>query len=157
MPPLSSENRAPGAAFLLTQLGTHAARRFAEHIDPLGITPPHAGILRLVAMIPDCSQQKLATQLGILPSRMVVLIDEMAQLGLLERRRSATDRRNYELALTEQGEKTLHEMRLVAATHDASFLAPLSSEEQENLKRLCQKLAIHHGLTPGVHPGYKSL
>jgi DNA-binding MarR family transcriptional regulator len=157
MPSPSPENWAPGAAFLLTQLGTFAARRFAERIEPLGIDPPHAGILRLVAMIPDCSQQKLATQLGILPNRMVVLIDEMAQMGLLERRRSVTDRRNYELILTEQGEKTLTEMRQLAAAHDASFLAPLTSEEQEVLKTLCQKLASHHRLTPGVHPGCKSL
>ncbi|WP_038167074.1 MarR family transcriptional regulator [Verrucomicrobium sp. BvORR106] len=157
MPPSSSESRAPGAAFLLTQLGTQAARRFAERIEPLGITPPHAGILRLVAMIPDCSQQKLATRLGILPSRMVVLIDEMAGQGLLDRRRSATDRRNYEIVLTDKGAETLANMQRAAAAHDTDFLTPLTPEEQQTLKSLCEKLAAHHGLAQGVHPGYKHL
>lgn len=35
-----------GVAFLLTQVGTHAARRFAERVAELDITPPVAGLLR---------------------------------------------------------------------------------------------------------------
>ena len=35
--------------------------------------------------------------MGALPSRIVRLVDELEERGLVERRRSAADRRNYEL------------------------------------------------------------
>ena len=35
--------REPGAAFLLAQLGAHAARRFADRVAELDLTPPQAG------------------------------------------------------------------------------------------------------------------
>jgi DNA-binding MarR family transcriptional regulator len=146
-----------GAAFLLTQLGTHAARRFGERIAPLGITPPHAGILRMIATIPECSQQQLAERLGILPSRMVILIDELAEKGLVERRRSVSDRRNYELQLTQTGRETLEKMFQLAGEHEADLLAALTADERTSLARLCQKVADQQGLTPGVHPGYRNL
>jgi DNA-binding MarR family transcriptional regulator len=146
-----------GAAFLLTQLGTHAARLFGERVAVLGITPPHAGILRMIASMPECSQQQLAERLGILPSRMVLLIDELDEKGLVKRQRSATDRRNYELQLTAKGRKTLEKMLLLAGEHEATLLAGLTADEHATLAKLCQKVAKHQGLTPGVHPGYRNL
>jgi hypothetical protein len=71
----SISQRPTGAAFLLAQLGAHASQRFAERIATLGIAPKHAGILRIISATADCSQQKLAEMLGVLPSTMVVLID----------------------------------------------------------------------------------
>src|SRR6266436_9243554 len=67
--------RPTGAAFLLAQLGAHAADRFGERIKDLGVAPRHAGILRIIATTPACNQRVLAKRLGVLPSRMVVLLD----------------------------------------------------------------------------------
>jgi DNA-binding HxlR family transcriptional regulator len=89
-----------GAAFLLAQLGAHAAQRFAKRIAPLGILPPHAGILHAIASGSIRNQRELARHLGVQPSRLVLLLDELSDKGLVERQRSASDRRNYELALT---------------------------------------------------------
>ena len=36
-------------AFLLAQVGAHAAMRFGERISGLNLTPPDAGILRMLA------------------------------------------------------------------------------------------------------------
>src|SRR5215472_10643506 len=99
----SGKSRPTGAAFLLAQLGAHAADRFGERIQALGISRPQAGILRMINATPDCNQQGLAKRLGVLPSRMVILIDEMAEKGQVERRRSQKDRRQSELALTKTG------------------------------------------------------
>ena len=62
-------------AFVLTQVGALAAMGFAEQLAPLGLTPAHAGLLRAVAADPGRSQQAVATELGVLPSRLVVLVD----------------------------------------------------------------------------------
>jgi DNA-binding MarR family transcriptional regulator len=146
-----------GAAFLLAQLGAHAARRFAERIAPLNIGPPHAGILRLIDSIPACSQKGLAKRLGIQPSRMVILIDELSDKGLVVRQRSAHDRRNYELALTRKGQQSLAKMLALAAQHEIDLLSALTPEERSTLAGLCQKVCDQQGLTRLVHPGYRNL
>ena len=150
-------SRPTGAAFLLAQLGAQAADRFGERIAVLGITPPHAGILRMIAAMPSCNQQSLALRLGVLPSRMVALIDELAEKGLVERRRSQEDRRHSELVLTKAGVAMMEKLGRLAAEHEASFCAALTVEERETLAALCRKIVAEQGLTPDVHPGYRKL
>lgn len=156
-PSLPAHQRSTGAAFLLTQVGAHAAARFAQRISEIGLTPPDAGLLRKVASDPGVSQQALAEYLGVVPSRMVALIDELEAKGIIERRRSSEDRRNYELRVTEFGLQVMGEVSRVAAEHEAALCAALTMEERVQLSRLCRRIAEEQGLTPGVHPGYRSL
>src|SRR5262245_23924430 len=93
---MSSAPRHPrSTAFLLAQVGAHAATQFAERLAPLELTPAHAGILRLIRTSSGMSQQALSSMLGVLPSRLVVLVDELEDRGLVERRDSPEDRRVY--------------------------------------------------------------
>ncbi|HWY78478.1 MAG TPA: MarR family transcriptional regulator [Verrucomicrobiae bacterium] len=146
-----------GVAFMLAQLGAHAAFRFAERIAMLGIAPPHAGILRLIAATPACNQQVLAQRLGVVPSRMVMLIDELAGKGFVERKRSQRDRRHSEIALTKAGGQLLEKLGKIAAEHEADLCASLTPAERETLANLCRKIVQQQGLTPGVHPGYRRM
>jgi DNA-binding MarR family transcriptional regulator len=123
----------------------------------LGITPPHAGILRLVAATPSCNQQALAKRLGVLPSRMVILIDEMTEKGLVERKRSTKDRRHSELVLTKRGRRILEKLSKLAAEHEADLCAGLTAAERDTLATLGRKIVHQQGLTPDVHPGYRKL
>jgi DNA-binding MarR family transcriptional regulator len=153
----SAKHRPTGAAFLLAQLGAHAADRFAERITHLGITPAHAGILRFIARTPGLNQQRLAKFLGVLPSRMVLLIDELSNKGLVQRRRSTKDRRHSELVLTKKGERTLKRLSQIVVAHEADLCAGLTAAEREQLVALGRKIARQQGLTPDVHPGYRKL
>lgn len=148
--------KAQGAAFLLAQIGAHAASKFAERLAELQLVPAHAGIFRILAGRPAITQQALATALRALPSRLVALIDELESRGLLERRPHETDRRSYALHLTEAGRSTLQAIGRIAREHQQTLLAGLSEEEQRQLAALLQRVADHQGLTPGVHPGYAS-
>jgi DNA-binding MarR family transcriptional regulator len=131
--------------------------RFAERIAPLGLSPPQAGLLRAVSADPGRSQQALASQLGLLPSRLVALVDELEREGLIERRRNADDRRHHALHLTGAGEQKLRAIGKAARDHGRDFLSPLSEPERRTLGRLLGRLAAHHELTPGVHPGFRAL
>jgi DNA-binding MarR family transcriptional regulator len=153
----SSKSRLCGAAFLLAQLGAHAADRFGERIQVLGISKPQAGILRMIGAMPSCNQQALAQRLGVLPSRMVLLIDELASKGLVERQRSQKDRRHSELALTKAGRQVLDKLSRIAAQHEADLCAALTSAERDTLAVLCRKIVQQQGLTPDVHPGFRKL
>jgi DNA-binding MarR family transcriptional regulator len=59
------------------------------------LAPRHAGILRILNSTPAITQQKLATILGLVASRLVVFVDEMEERGLIERRENPDDRRRY--------------------------------------------------------------
>jgi DNA-binding MarR family transcriptional regulator len=153
----SAKQRPTGAAFLLAQLGAHAAGLFAGRIAHLGITPAHAGILRFIARTPGLNQQRLAKFLGVLPSRMVLLIDELANKGLVQRKRSTKDRRHSELVLTKKGELTLKTLSKIVVEHEADLCGALTRDERDTLARLGRKIVHHQGLTPDVHPGYRNL
>jgi DNA-binding MarR family transcriptional regulator len=153
-----NELRGAGSAcFLLAQLGSHAAARFAERLKPLGFVPAHAGILRLLVQKPGISQQDLATALNMHASRLVGVIDELEESGMVERRPSPRDRRLYELHLTEKGEKGLADIGRVAREHNQDLLGGLSADQQKQLAELLQRVARHQGLSSGVHPGYRQL
>lgn len=143
-------------AFQLAQLGGLAAARFAERIESLRLTPAKAGLLRVVGHDPARSQQAVAAQLGLLPSRLVILVDELERDGLIERRRNPTDRRHHALHLTSTGEQRLRDVGRIAGQHGEDLLAPLTDPERVSLGQLLTRLATHHGLTPGVHPGYRA-
>lgn len=146
-----------GAAFLLAQLGAHAASRFAERLAHLNLTPAHAGILRIVASAPAISQRSLAAAVGTLPSRLVSLVDELESKGLLERRSNEGDRRSYALHLTEAGYETLASISRIAREHQHVLLASLTEDEQQQLRSLLQRVADQQGLIRHVHPGYEKL
>jgi DNA-binding MarR family transcriptional regulator len=144
------------AAFLLTQLGTHCAHKFAERAAAIGLTPPQVGILGLIARSPGQSQQAVATTLGLLPSRLVGFVDDLEDQGLVERVRSRTDRRNYALQLTAAGKRKLGEIGRVGQEHERDICGSLTDSEHDELVRILQRLASEQGLIDGVHPGYRS-
>lgn len=153
----SHPQRPTGAAFLLAQLGAHAADCFGQRIKRLRLAPRHAGILRIIARTPSCNQRALAKRLGVLPSRMVILLDELTEKGLVERKRSTKDRRHSELVLTKRGRAMLEKLSKLAAEHEADLCAALTSKERDLLAALGRKIVHQQGLTPDVHPGYRKL
>jgi len=146
-----------GAAFLLAQVGAHAAARFGERLASLELSPPHAGILRALSRSAGLSQQELASMLNIHTSRLVALLDELETRGFVERRESEDDRRTYALHLTDGGRAILSEIGRIAREHQESLLASLGKDEREQLVEFLQRIADEQGLTPGVHPGFSWL
>lgn len=148
---------AVSSAFLLAQLGTHAARRFAERISALDLTPPQTGLLRAIAQGPGRSQQALAEQLGTPATRLVALVDGLEKRGVIERRRNPEDRRLHAVYMTASGQQLLRDIARVASEHDRDLTTGLDEHERAQLHTLLARLAAQQELTPGVHPGYRSL
>lgn len=144
-------------AFLLAQLGAHAAAQFTEKLKVISLTPPDAGILRLLRMATGSSQQELAGRLGIHPSRLVALLDGLEKRGFVERRPHPDDRRLYALHLTKGGEEVLGRIGKVAQEHQEALLAALTVGERESLGALLQRITDQQGLSRGVHPGYRRM
>lgn len=153
-PPTS---RPTSISFLLTQIGTHAASRFAERLGSLDLLPQHAGVLRMLGQSSGISQQELAARLDMHASRLVGLVDTLEKRGLVERHSSASDRRVYALHLTEAGRGILKQLGTLARAHDDTMCDGLLPEERTQLFSLLERIAQRQGLAHAVHPGYRKL
>ena len=146
-----------GLGFLLSQVGAHASARFAERLSPLELKPAHVGILGVIQHSDGLSQQALGERLGIFPSRLVGVLDELERRGLVERRDSPSDRRTYALHLTEAGRDSVERIGRLARQHQEALCAALDDSERRQLAEFLARIAAEQGLTPGVHPGFRRL
>jgi DNA-binding MarR family transcriptional regulator len=135
---------------LLAQLGTHAAARFAERLEPLGLAPRHAGVLRVLRQSTGVNQRVVAESLGLPPSRLVALVDELEHRGLVERREDPQDRRSYALHLTARGSDVLEEIGRIARRHGEDLLRSLDPRERQELSTFLVRILEARRLRPGV-------
>jgi DNA-binding MarR family transcriptional regulator len=138
-PPPEPLASAPG--FLLSWNGRRTSHEFAQALEPLGLRPPHFGVMTLISSDPGLTQQELAERSLIDPSSMVAVVDELEELGYAERQTHPGDRRKHAVHLTAGGLKTLERARAAAIKTAKDILAPLDAGEVETLRRLLRKLA----------------
>jgi DNA-binding MarR family transcriptional regulator len=131
--------------------------RFAERLSPLGLHPADAGILRILGAEPEMTQRALADRLGIFPSRLVLLLDDLSKRGLVERQARSNDRRSHALRLTPEGTEQLQAIARIAREHQGDLCAGLSATERVRLQMLLEKIVAHQRLRSGVHPGYSKI
>lgn len=146
-----------GLAFLLSQVGAHAAGCFGERLVALGITAQHAGLLRTLGSNGGMTQQAVAKLFKIFPSRLVGLIDELEKKELVSRRNSPADRRSHRLHLTPRGKRCLTAIGRVTLELEADLFAGLNTAQQELLGELLARVAAQQELVPAVHPAYRQL
>lgn len=143
-----------GVAFLLAQLGAHAAARYGERIGELELGRAHSGLLLAIARTPGQSQQALAAALGAPPTRLVALLDDLEARGAVQRRRNPDDRRYHAVYLTDTGRTLMRALARVSAAHEADLTAALDQAERDQLHTLLVRIAAQQHLRAGVHPGY---
>jgi DNA-binding MarR family transcriptional regulator len=142
--------------FLISQLGFFSSKRFAEALEPVGIGPREFLLLRFVAASGGQAQQALAQRLGVPPSRMVALIDDLEGRGLVERRPDPDDRRVRAVHMTRKGRQTLEHAAQVAVEYEQKLCSPLEQGERDELIDLLQKVQEGQTELRGVHPGLSS-
>jgi DNA-binding MarR family transcriptional regulator len=152
-------NHAPpfrGLAFTLSSLGYAVSRRFKQTLAPFDLEPREFALLRSVAYDEGQSQQSLGDRLQIPRSRMVAIVDELEQRGLLERRTNRDDRRVRHLHLTDPGRQLFQQAFAQALDYEQQVSAPLNPREREQLLDLLERVATGIGLTSGsVHPALR--
>jgi DNA-binding MarR family transcriptional regulator len=148
--------RAPrSVGFLISQLGFISSQRFHEALEPLGIDPRDFLLMRFVAASNGPAQQALAERLQVPPSRMVGLVDHLEEMGLVERRPDAWDRRVRRLFLTRKGRSVLEKAGKIAIDYETQLCAEINRDEREQLIDLLQRLQVTQTDLGGVHPGIR--
>src|SRR5258705_5920543 len=136
MPKTSAKPSSAALAALLSQVGAHSAARYAERIAPLNLKPYHTGILRILGEESGITQQALSDLLGMFPSRLVSLLDELQKMKLVERRESPNDRRTYALYLTKAGRDMLSRVGEASRLVQDDLCAALNAKERALLREL---------------------
>jgi DNA-binding MarR family transcriptional regulator len=85
-----------------------------EVMEPIRLTPKQFVTLEFISKNPCISQKNIAENIGTAPAVMVGILDALSQRGLLERKRSPHDRREYYVQLTSKGVSMLAEIRRMA-------------------------------------------
>ena len=130
--------------YLLSKLGSLSSARMDAELAPFGINRMHFGLLKILEGVGPSSQQALSGDLGMPPSRMVAVVDDLEDQGLVARERSSFDRRVNEIRLTTKGRGVLAKTSRAALKWQNELLVDLSPEEQSELTALLRRVAARH-------------
>ena len=140
---LPAELRA-SSLVLLKRLGFNAKQHSFDEYEKAGLSPYHHAILALLDEGVPETQAAIADSLGYDRGTLVGLLDELEEKGLVERKRDPDDRRRHLVRLTSDGKRALTRLRTLAARLEDEFLAPLDTEQREQLHALLLVLAERH-------------
>jgi len=139
--------------FTISTTGYALARLFHQVMAPIGLEPREFALLRSVAASEGVTQQAIAEQMGVAPSRMVAFVDALEERGLLERRQNPDDRRARALFLTQSGRELLDQAFATAVEHERRLTSDLTPDEREQLLELLSRVGAHVGIPAGAHAG----
>jgi DNA-binding MarR family transcriptional regulator len=127
------------AGQLFFRLWRASHTRTADALGSLGLTPALFAVLNVLGAREGAIQQRLSTDMGIDPSAMVKLINELETAGLAERRRRPNDRRAWEVKITPRGRHTLKRAKQLAARVEDEVLAGLTTADRRHLLALLRR------------------
>ena len=126
-----------GVGFLLARASGLFARAGNAALVPFGLRVRSYSVLLLACEVEDgISQRDLAAVLGLDPSQVVLLVDDLATAGLVERRPSPSDRRTKLVAATGAGRRVRAEAVAAVAAAEEDQLAALPAAERQRLHDL---------------------
>jgi DNA-binding MarR family transcriptional regulator len=132
--PETAPSEFAGQLFFRLWRGSHT--RIASALESVGLTPALFGLLNLLGSAEGANQQELGTAMGIDPSTMVSLVDELEAKGLAKRKPHPKDRRARAVVLTGKGRRLRQRGREMAAHVEDEVLGGLSAADRRELIRL---------------------
>ncbi|WP_163569755.1 MarR family winged helix-turn-helix transcriptional regulator [Fodinicola feengrottensis] len=122
-----------------------ATAGFAAELAAVGIKPRHCAVLEL-ARGQALSQLDIAHRVGVTPSVVVDMLDELEDLGAVRRVADPGDRRRRVVELTTKG-RSLHRHAVrAAAKADRGLLSGLDDRAQAAVRASMARLGAAHGL-----------
>ena len=126
-----------GQLFFRMWRATHT--HTAAALQTIGLTPALFALLNYLRAHEGAIQQQIGAAMGIDPSTMVALVDELERAGLAKRRPQRHDRRAREVLITPKGRRALQRGRELAEQVENEVLRGLSTAERRRLVTLLRK------------------
>ena len=113
-----------------------------EVMEPLRLTPKQFVAMEFISKNPCISQKTIAENIGTAPAVMVGILDDLSKRGLLKRKRSPHDRREYYVQLTPKGMDMLDEIRRMAFEVEDLYQEKtgMTDEERATLLPILRKI-----------------
>jgi DNA-binding MarR family transcriptional regulator len=127
------------AGQLFFRLWRASHTRITERLKSIGLTPALFGILNFLGARDAAIQLEIATAMGIDPSTIVTLVDELESAGLAKRRPHPKDRRAREVTITAKGRRQLERARQMAFQVEDEVLQGLGANERRELLTLLRR------------------
>jgi DNA-binding MarR family transcriptional regulator len=131
--------RWPG--FVLAMLAETGAVYFNQAFARLGIRRKHLHVLILVREYQPVQQVELARLLVLSAATITHVVNDLEELGALERRRDPSDKRAHHLHLTESGTALLREAEAITQKASDNVFAVLDPAERKSLHHMLIRLA----------------
>jgi DNA-binding MarR family transcriptional regulator len=124
------------AGYLLLKAGTHFHHLIDATLAALDLNGRQLLVLTFTGSEEHLSQQMLSVRLGLDPTIIVALVDELEDRGLVVREHDPDDRRRHRLRITAKGRKVHAAAVRAVAAAEREFLAPLDRADREALRSL---------------------
>lgn len=126
-----------GQLFFRLWRGSHT--RVEAAFQSVGLTPALFAVLNYLGAHDGATQRAIGTAMGIDPSTMVSLVDELQRKGLASRLRHPNDRRAHAVTITAKGRRALERGRTMASQAEDEVLGSLSPGERRELLTLMRR------------------
>ncbi len=138
----------PTVGMLVVKIARAAERWFTEALKPTGLTPRHLGVLFEVRARPT-SQQALIDSIGVDPSKLVGLLNDLEAEGLIVRRRDPDDRRRHIVELSKEGRAKLAAAERAVNEVEERLFGGLEAGQRKQLHGLLAQVADTSGVLEG--------
>jgi DNA-binding MarR family transcriptional regulator len=143
---------APGSMVLLTRLAKQVYRRSDEQL--LGMHLRQLMALSYVRDHDGCPQQELAEVLCMDANNVVLLLNELEDLGQIARLRDPLDRRRHRVELTKDGQRALTGAEQAQESIEDEVLQALDASERATLWQLLTRAL--QGAEPDAEDDYSA-
>jgi DNA-binding MarR family transcriptional regulator len=134
--------RADRLGLLLARNGQVTNARIREALGVTGLTTRHGMTLMHLSDGGPVSQQALIELVGVDPSVLVAILNDLEGHGLAQRRRDPTDRRRHLVEITPAGADMLITVDAAIAAVEHDLFADLAIDEVAHLRELLGRIRI---------------
>jgi MarR family multiple antibiotic resistance transcriptional regulator len=127
---------------LIGRTNTLKDRLLDQQLLPYGITSSQFKVLIIVAQFAADTPAELCRHLSLDSGSMTRMLDRLEQKQLIARTRSATDRRQVQLALTAEGKAITDRLPQIGADAMNTLLSVLEADEVASLERILTKVLL---------------
>jgi DNA-binding MarR family transcriptional regulator len=129
--------------FLLADNSRLTRWAFDQQVREIGVTGPQARLLLNLNRRPGQNQGFYAEQLEVEPITLCRMVDRLEEAGMVERRRDPTDRRAWQLHLTEKSQKVVAKLQQRVDSLVEDMLSGLTSQERADFARLLKAVGTN--------------
>lgn len=124
----------------LSARGSNAANRVLE---PLGLKVRHYSVLSIACSDEHLTQREFSQFLVLDPSQIVALVDDLENLGAVERQPDPRDRRSKIVVATDAGRKLHRQAKALVDAENLKSLSRLNDDDRQTFLRLLHEAALN--------------